>query len=70
MLDEPSAGFDPETLRPELDALGLDLVEDVGAAEYEARYLAPIGRKLEVFEIERVAVAVARGAPAGGSTAR
>ena len=36
------------------------LVEDVGAAEYEARYLAPIGRKLAVFEIERVAVAVVR----------
>jgi methyltransferase (TIGR00027 family) len=53
-------GFDPETLRSELAALGLDLVEDVGAAEYEARYLAPIGRKLPVFEIERIAVAVVR----------
>jgi methyltransferase (TIGR00027 family) len=54
-------GFDPATLGSELAALGLDLVEDVGAAEYEARYLAPRGRVLVVFEIERVAVARAQG---------
>ena len=50
-------GFDPATLAAELAALGLDLVEDVGAAEYQGRYLAPCGRTLTVFEIERVAVA-------------
>jgi methyltransferase (TIGR00027 family) len=50
-------GFDPATLASQLIGLGLDLVEDVGAVEYQARYLEPRGRILEVFEIERVAVA-------------
>jgi methyltransferase (TIGR00027 family) len=53
-------GFDPATLATELRALGLELVEDVGAAEHQARYLAPCGRTLQVFEIERVAVARVR----------
>lgn len=50
-------GFDPATLGMELGTVHLDLVEDVGAAEYQAGYLAPRGRTLTVFEIERVAVA-------------
>jgi methyltransferase (TIGR00027 family) len=53
-------GFDPATLRSELAALGLDLVDDVGAAEYQARYLAPRRRALQVFEIERFALARVR----------
>lgn len=56
-------GFDPAILRSELAAFGLDLTLDVGAADYQARYLAPRRRSLEVFEIERVAVARARGGP-------
>lgn len=48
-------GFDPARLATELGALGLDLVEDVGAADYQARYLVPRGRALVVFEIERAA---------------
>jgi methyltransferase (TIGR00027 family) len=50
-------GFEPSALASELATLGLHLVEDVGAADYQARYLAPRGRDMEVFEIERVAVA-------------
>jgi hypothetical protein len=38
-----------------LRRFGLELCEDVGAAEHRARYLAPIDRELAVFEIERVA---------------
>jgi len=34
---------------------GLELCEGVGAAEHRARYLAPLGRTLAVFEIERIA---------------
>jgi O-methyltransferase involved in polyketide biosynthesis len=37
-------GFDPATLATELGALGLDLAEDLGAADYQARYLVPRGR--------------------------
>jgi methyltransferase (TIGR00027 family) len=63
-------GFDPTTLASELAALGLDLVEDVGAAEYEARYMAPLGRIMDVFEIERVAVARVRDRRVNGSEQR
>jgi O-methyltransferase involved in polyketide biosynthesis len=48
-------GFDPAQLPGDLHRLGLDLVEDVGATDYRARYLAPLQRSLEVFEIERIA---------------
>ncbi len=40
-----------------LAPLHLNLIEDVGNADYQARYLAPIGRKLVVSECERVAQA-------------
>jgi methyltransferase (TIGR00027 family) len=53
-------GFEPTALASELAALGLDLVEDLGAAEYQTRYLAPRRRAMEVFEIERIAVARVR----------
>jgi hypothetical protein len=39
----------------------LELVSDVGAADYRARYLEPIGRDLLVHAGERVAFAVVRG---------
>jgi len=48
-------GFDPALLGQELHRFGLELCEDSGAAEHRARYLAPIGRTLAVFEIERIA---------------
>lgn len=36
---------------------GYQLIEDVGTAEYQRRYLNPAGRELSVFEGERVATA-------------
>ena len=50
-------GIQPGELSPYLAARGLELVTDVGAADYRARYLEPAGRKLALFEGERVAVA-------------
>jgi len=51
-------GFDPAELPAYLRARGLTLVEDVGAPEYRARYLAPLGRaSLKVSAFYRAAVA-------------
>jgi O-methyltransferase involved in polyketide biosynthesis len=50
-------GLEPTQLRAFLGEFGLELVEDVGEAEYQARYLNPIWRQLPVNHIERVAVA-------------
>lgn len=52
-------GLDPLKLASYLADLGLTLIEDVGAAEYRERYLVPLGRKLTVFDAERVAFAEA-----------
>jgi O-methyltransferase involved in polyketide biosynthesis len=53
-------GFEPPKLGEQLGRFGLELREDVGAAEHRARYLAPIGRVLAVFDIERIARARVR----------
>jgi methyltransferase (TIGR00027 family) len=53
-------GFEPAQLSEELGRFGLELCEDLGAAEHSARYLTPIGRALQVFGIERVARARVR----------
>jgi methyltransferase (TIGR00027 family) len=58
-------GFDPAQLPGDLHRLGLDLIEDVGATDYQARYLAPLQRRLRVFEIERIARACVPEAPHG-----
>ncbi len=50
-------GLDPAELARYLAERGLKLIEDVGALDYQARYLEPIGRKMNVFEVERVALA-------------
>jgi methyltransferase (TIGR00027 family) len=50
-------GLDPATLGTDLAERGLTLLDDLGAAEYQHRYLRPIGRDLAVFDQERVAVA-------------
>ncbi len=54
-------GLEPADVPCLLDASGLELVSDVGAADYRARYLEPIGRDLLVHAGERVAFAVVRG---------
>ena len=50
-------GLDPVELGQYLADRGLKLIDDVGAAEYQERYLAPLGREMSVFEGERVAFA-------------
>jgi methyltransferase (TIGR00027 family) len=55
-------GLESDDLEQYLAEHGLTLVEDVGTAEYEERYLKHLDRKLSVFEGERVALArVVRG---------
>jgi methyltransferase (TIGR00027 family) len=50
-------GIDPAELSRYLAAHGLQLVEDVGAEHYRTRYLDPVGRRMNLFSGERVAVA-------------
>ncbi len=50
-------GINPAELARYLAMRGLTLVEDVGNAEYQVRYLNPMGRRLNVSEGERVALA-------------
>ena len=56
-------GLDPGELEQYLSDRGLRLIDDVGAAEYQDRYLEPLGRKMNVFEGERVAFAKAMRQP-------
>jgi methyltransferase (TIGR00027 family) len=50
-------GFDPSELGQYVAERGLTLIEDVGAEEYRARYLAPIGRGHEpLSEFQRAAL--------------
>jgi methyltransferase (TIGR00027 family) len=51
-------GFDPAALPRHLSALGLEMIEDVGAHEYRERFLQPLGRASEpLAEFQRAAVA-------------
>jgi methyltransferase (TIGR00027 family) len=50
-------GLDPAELEQYLLARGLRLIEDVGAVEYQARYLQRIGREMRIFDGERAAYA-------------
>ena len=50
-------GLELVELEQYLDDRGFKLIDDVGAAEYQALYLNQIDRKLSVFEGERVAFA-------------
>lgn len=50
-------GIDPSQLKAFLAVRGLSLQHDFGAKEHQADYLQPVGRTLEVSEIERVAIA-------------
>lgn len=50
-------GLHPEQVAPLLDQYGWTEQEQVGAAEYQHRYLEPAGRQLPVSEIERFTAA-------------
>ena len=50
-------GLDPDELVQYLVERGLKLVKDVGASDYQSRYLEPISRKMNVWEGERIALA-------------
>lgn len=50
-------GLDQAGLAQYLSDRGLELVEDVGAAEYQDLYLKQLGREMTVFDGERVAFA-------------
>lgn len=60
-------GIDPAELSQYLTARGLKLVEDVGAVDYRMRYLEPTGRRMDIFEGERVAVAEITGGEETGT---
>lgn len=51
-------GLEPTDLRAYLQPLRLQLVADVGNADYQEKYLKPLQRQLAVTEVERVAQAV------------
>jgi methyltransferase (TIGR00027 family) len=50
-------GIDPRQLRAFFAERGLNLQHDFGSDEHRLDYLLPVGRNLEISEIERVAIA-------------
>jgi methyltransferase (TIGR00027 family) len=56
-------GIDPAQVATFLAERGLTLRRDFGAEEHQADYLRPVGRKLEVSGIERVALAKVQPLP-------
>lgn len=57
-------GIDPSHLADLLAGFGLTLIDEVGADDYRARYLTPLGRQLDVGDVERAALALVDGLPA------
>ncbi len=52
-----SFGLDPSAVSAFLKEFNLKLIEDVGAAYFQENYLEPIGRRIDVSEIERIVYA-------------
>ena len=50
-------GLEPEEVAPFLEGYGWRVLDHVGSAEYEERYLRPNGREMPVMEIERAVYA-------------
>ncbi|HEY3411029.1 MAG TPA: class I SAM-dependent methyltransferase [Propionicimonas sp.] len=55
-------GLEPGEVPGLLDSYGLSLVDDVGKTEFRSRYAEPLGRRVALNEVERVALAVVRTA--------
>jgi len=53
-------GLYPERLKAYLAQRGLDLIEDVGASEYRARYMGSSAARMKGYEFYRVAFACSR----------
>ncbi len=51
-------GLEPSGIQSYLETFHLLLVEDVGSADYQEKYLKPLGRDMEVFAGERITQAV------------
>ncbi|RLC24926.1 MAG: SAM-dependent methyltransferase [Deltaproteobacteria bacterium] len=51
------SGFYPEEIATQLEKYGWSLIEELGYAELNERYVKPTGRKLGVMEIERMVFA-------------
>jgi methyltransferase (TIGR00027 family) len=49
--------FNPDRLAADLNAHGLHLIEDLGAEDYQTRYLKPAHRHMAVSNVERLATA-------------
>lgn len=54
-------GVEPDEVPGLLATYGLSLIDDVGAKEFQTRYAEPLGRRVELYDVEHVALAVARG---------
>lgn len=50
-------GLNPSEIKNFIKQYNLELIEDVGSSYYQENYLKPIGRKLDVSLIERIAYA-------------
>lgn len=50
-------GLDPSAVADFLKKFNLKLIEDVGAAYFQEKYLKPLDRRLDVSEIERIVYA-------------
>lgn len=55
-------GIDPAEAPTYLADYGFELIEDLGATEYRARYMGPSGRCMKGYEFYRTALAEVRGA--------
>lgn len=51
------SGWQPEAIGPLLHSYGWQEVEQLGRAEYQERYLQPLGRQMLVMEVERMVYA-------------
>ena len=56
-------GLDPAEVEGWLGARGFRLLDHAGASEYRARYVAPVGREVSIYEGERIALVEVAGAP-------